>query len=231
MNTSKPTDPRFVDLTGQRFGRLTVVSWAYKDDQRQSHWNCKCDCGGTSTPCGTALKNGTAASCGCFQRKVCGDNSRTHGMSKSATYRTWTSMKNRCLNPNNPKYPSYGGRGIRVCERWMIYENFLSDMGFRPTGKTIERKDNDGDYCKENCVWATSKVQSRNKRRTIRVTIDGVSKSVRDWCEQYAISFNTVESIHYRTKRTWQESLCLTIERRALPAPRNGFKLTAHIVS
>lgn len=109
---------------------------------------------------------------------------RKHGMYGTPEHIIWRSMLQRCRDRNSTKYTSYGGRGISICDRWLIFENFLTDMGHRPTPHhSIDRIDNDGNYCPENCRWATQKQQARNKRRTIRVEIEGTSIALADYCE------------------------------------------------
>lgn len=147
---------------GTRFGRLTVM----RIDR--SRWLCRCDCGNQCSVAYGALKRGNNRSCGCYHReRLISDNTK-HGHSNSRTYHSWRAMMNRCYRVNQENYPRYGGRGITVCRRWHRFENFLKDMGVRPEGMTLDRKNNDRGYSKSNCRWATSSQQERNKRWTTK---------------------------------------------------------------
>jgi hypothetical protein len=117
---------------------------------------------------------------------------KTHQMTGTPTYWSWVAMRVRCNYPKSERYPNYGGRGIRVCERWSKFENFLADMGQRPNGKTIERRDGNGNYEPSNCVWASTDEQNRNKRSTVNVTIDGETLCLKDWCRRFGLKYITV---------------------------------------
>lgn len=161
------------NLKGQSFGRLTVIEEAGRDKWKQVLWRCLCVCGKTTIVVGGNLRSGTTKSCGCFNK----DQLTTHGMYGSSTHSAWESMKARCGNPNNANYKNYGGRGIKVCEKWHKFESFFEDMGKKPNGLTLERRDNEQGYSKENCKWATYIEQSRNTRIrcTNKTGIKGVS--------------------------------------------------------
>lgn len=116
-----------------------------------------------------------------------------HGMFASREYSSWECMKQRCLNSNRPEYPNYGGRGIKVCDRWLDFANFYEDMGDRPEGLTLDRRDNDGDYTPENCRWATKQEQDRNRRTTVVLILDGVSRPLVEWSELLGINYNTLQ--------------------------------------
>ena len=147
------------DLTGQVFGKLTVVSPAPSDTiNKKTRWDCTCVCGSECTIYTRQLKYGAIQSCGC-------DEIHMHGDTGSSEYYTWLNLKSRCNNPNNPEYHNYGGRGIVVSERWNIYSNFLKDMGRKPTPEhSIDREDVDGNYEPSNCRWVNTVTQARNKR-------------------------------------------------------------------
>jgi len=150
-----------LELSGQKFGMLTAIRPIGRGKHKEIIWLFQCDCGRLTEVIGSKVKCGATKSCGCL---VHNNGVRTHGLSKTSTYRTWQSMRQRCQNPDDYAYKHYGSRGIKVCERWDKFENFLEDMGERPKGLTIERIDNDKGYFPKNCKWATMKDQLRNRR-------------------------------------------------------------------
>lgn len=163
----------FSNLTGLKFGKLNVIEFAGKDAMGSSFWKCQCECGKVKLISVGDLKSGNSSSCGCGKARI-GDRTRKHGRTESREYYTWCSMKSRCFNPKNKKFHRYGARGITVCERWRnSFENFFFDMGKKPEGMSIERKDNNENYEPLNCRWATPKEQASNTRRNIFVEHEG----------------------------------------------------------
>lgn len=154
-----------IDLTGQRFGRWTVLSHAGKKGKHAA-WFCSCDCGKTGIVRGDNLREGGSISCGCYSVDLRTKHGHRWEGGASLTYKSWINMKSRCTNPNNNDYKNYGGRGILVCERWIdSFENFLADMGERSRGTSIDRIDPNGNYEPGNCRWSTPYEQTHNRRK------------------------------------------------------------------
>ena len=171
---SQPVPSRVKDVTGQKYGMLCVVSYAGKKSRHQ--WNCLCECGTVKAISGFNLQSGSVKSCGCNRYKhleAVHEGNRKHELvdgkpaKQHELFNTWKSMVARCHNPKHVDYSRYGSRGIKVCAEWRnSFKQFVTDMGKRPNGRTIDRINNDDCYCLSNCRWATSKTQGRNKRST-----------------------------------------------------------------
>lgn len=163
--------PALMNLTGQTFGRLRVIRRDGSDRYGLACWYCDCDCGHFTIACGRRLRDGRTRSCGCLAKESSIRNlpDQTHGHASSGnetlTYKSWQSMKQRCKNKKHIYFHNYGGRGIKVCTQWdRSFESFLSDMGERPAGTSIDRVDNNGNYELSNCRWATPTQQQHNRR-------------------------------------------------------------------
>lgn len=162
-----------IALDGQKFNRLTVIRRSERRASTGILWECKCECGNIAIVDSYKLRTGSTKSCGCHNKEAIAAALYKHGHSsaKTSTYRSWKEMRQRCLNPNNDKWKWYGGRGIKISKSWDSFEVFLDDMGERPIGKTIDRIDSDGDYCKENCKWSTPKEQALTNRGVFKAGI------------------------------------------------------------
>lgn len=186
---------RVKDLTGQRFGRLTVIKRVpNKPYSEQACWECLCDCGNTITTVGYSLRSGQTNSCGCYYKEIRGTTFKTHGLKHTRIYYIWCSMKERCYTPSNNSYKNYGARGIKVCDEWQKFEPFYEwamSHGYSED-LSIDRIDVNGNYCPENCRWSTKKVQANNTRSNHYVTRDGETHTVTEWCEILGISRSTV---------------------------------------
>lgn len=183
---------RFVDITGENFGRLTAHHVTGRNKHNQLFWHCTCDCGNEATVLGFLLRQGQTQSCGCLARETIAAVNYSHGKADKPIYRIWRSMMQRCYDKNSHAYSRYGARGISVCERWQDFEKFYADMGDRPEGMSLERVDNDGDYSPENVVWAGAKAQARNRRSTVYLEHDGQRKSMAEWAEETGVKIATL---------------------------------------
>ncbi len=189
------------DLTGRKFFQLTAIRCVGNTNSHEALWLCRCDCGNEKILAGYRLTRGNDKSCGCFRREI--KKRRTHGMSGTPEFISWMSMIQRCRDKNHKSFMNYGGRGIKVCARWTGrngFSNFLADMGSRPAGATVDRyPDGEGNYEPSNCRWATKKQQTDGRRNTIRITIDGKTQSLSDWCNYFGnVSYVTALQRLYR---------------------------------
>ncbi len=202
-----------------RYGALQVLWYAGyfrsgKERVVQHAWLCQCDCGREKIIRGGGLVNNQAKSCGCQKMMACQAACRSHGQTGSRMYCIWQNMKRRCTDSSGKQFKDYGGRGIRVCQRWLTsFQNFSDDMGECPYGMSIDRMDNNGDYTPENCRWSTRKTQNRNKRTTIYLTYSGETLTLADWSERLGIHYKTLK---FRYDEGWpiEELLGTPVRRR-----------------
>lgn len=203
------------DLTGKKFGRLTVVERA-KRGSPKAYWMCKCDCGNEHVVCGTNLTRGKVVSCGCYAKEKRSSDKTTHGGSYTRLYVIHRNMKRRCLYKKDREYPYYGARGISICDEWKnSFEKFRDwalENGYDET-LTLDRIDNNGNYCPENCRWATMKEQNNNTRSCVYVTINGETHTLSQWCEIKGINYYTVMA---RRRSGWsnEEAISIPINAR-----------------
>ena len=206
---------------GSQFGEWTVVEAGVPTrDGRgmRRRWVCKCSCGTIKSPLEKHLVSGASTNCGCVRKETLAGVMTTHGRTKNRikprVYNIWCSMKGRCENPSNASYPKYGGVGIKVCERWQKFENFLADMGEPPDGMSIDRIDNDKGYEPGNCRWATRTTQARNRRNVRMITIGNETKSLPDWADAKG---RCRRLIYARIRNGWSyEDAVMTPARRMI---------------
>ena len=204
---------RKIDLTGRRFGRLVVIEEAGRDKFKRTMWKCRCDCGKEKIVPYAQLARGETRSCGCLARDVLVERSTVHGDSTrenpSRLYRIYSNIHTRCYTKTDPHYERWGGRGIKMCNEWkddyLAFKEWALSSGYKDD-LTIERIDNDGDYCPENCKWITHKEQARNKRNNHFLTYKGERKCLGEWCEIYNIPRSTLWN---RVANGWTPEECL----------------------
>lgn len=196
---------KVIDITGQRFGKWVVIGDAPGRGPTHPYVRCRCDCGTEKDINKGSLKRGHSNSCsGCRDYSHLQNRPVVHGHTThyrtSQEYNSWKAMKRRCYRKNDKRYKHYGGRGIKVCDRWLnSFNNFLTDMGNKPTPKhSIERDDVNGNYEPSNCRWATNKEQSMNTTRTVFVTFMGQTKTMMQWSEEFRIKRATLYARYQR---------------------------------
>lgn len=186
-----------VGLVGEVYGRATITSTGYLTKHKQRKVKCLCLCGKAFEALLLNLRRGNTQSCGCILRDT--PARLTHGATslgqRTPEYRSWEAMRRRCLNSEDPKYPRYGGRGIKVCTRWDDFALFLADMGLKPTPQhTIDRKENDKGYYPDNCRWATKREQALNTSRNERFTFAGKTLTIIEWSEETGIPHRVIQN-------------------------------------
>lgn len=191
---------RVIEMSGQKFGKLTVT-WQHGFSQNgEAQWDCVCECGNEAVVTGSALRKGRTQSCGCQRAlavRMNGRRNATHGHTKagvpiSRTYNTWKSMLSRCEYKRSTSYKYYGAKGVTVCERWKSFQNFLDDMGERPEGMSLDRKDSLLGYSPENCKWSTDLEQQNNKSSNILIEAFGKTQTIAQWSRETGIHKATI---------------------------------------
>lgn len=196
-----------LNLSGQIFGKLTVLKESGRTKDQQVLWSCKCQCGKIATVRASSLKSGITASCGCLRKDWSIKHKTKHGHARigkrTSEYGIWQDMRKRCYKTYSSVYRYYGGRGVRVCDRWFnSFENFFADMGVRPTSKhSIDRINNNGNYEPSNCRWATQSEQVNNSSRTIKIIIYGITYSIKQASELFEIKHRI---LYDRLRRGWE---------------------------
>jgi hypothetical protein len=193
---------KVIDITGQKFGRLTAISIARKED-KIIYWKFLCDCGSEQIIASFPVRKGLTKSCGCIQI----ERNTIHGMTGTRIHTIWNGMRERCKNKKANNYHNYGGRGIKVCDRWLDFSNFYEDMGNPPDGMSLDRKDNNGNYEPLNCRWATRKEQNNNTSVNRFLEFNGDRKTLSQWADTTGIRLGTIWS---RLKSGWSVERSLT---------------------
>lgn len=196
------------NLTGEKFGRLLCMA-TLDERTRNGHvqWKCKCDCGKETTVTVGNLSTGNTKSCGCIE-----NGKKTHGQSSTNLYKVWSSMKHRCSNPNDKSYAIYGGKGISVCDDWLSFQrfnNWAQESGYE-AGLTLERANNNKNYCPENCTWIPKGKQSENTSRCKVITYGGRTMILMHWSKHLNVPYSLLQS---RLKRGWSVEKTLTTPR------------------
>jgi len=212
---------KFIDITGQKFGRLTVIKRVENDKWNKARWLCKCECGNEVIVVGTSLRSGETQSCGCYMLDRIKECNTKHSQCSTKLYYVYCDMKERCYRKTKKNYCNYGGRGIGVCEEWLSdFQNFYDwalNNGYQED-LTIDRIDNNGNYEPSNCRWTTRYVQNRNKRSNRYITFEGKTMTLTDWSLYLGFSDDTVRR---RLKDGW------SVER-ALTEPRHEQNVSKH---
>ena len=199
--------PRANIITGEKFGRLTIIRNAGVINKR-THCECLCECGEKRTIAISNLRNGHSQSCGCLARDI----NTTHGKSGTPTYKAWHGMVSRCHNKDHQSYHYYGSRGIFVCRRWRYdYEQFLHDMGTKPNGMSLDREDNDKGYSPDNCRWANTVTQGNNRRNNQIIEHDGEALSYAQWSYRLGGARHLVGN---RIKAGWDQITAVTTHKK-----------------
>lgn len=187
-----------INMAGLRYGSVTAICDVGQVKSGDRKWQFLCDCGSSFEASGYAVRSGKVRDCPACAKRRSASATTTHGMTETPEFEVWTGMHTRCYNPKNKAFADYGGRGIAICERWReSFAAFLADMGPRPSAThSIERNNVNGNYDPGNCRWATRVEQARNKRNNVKVVIDGIEKTLAEWCRVYRVRPATASLRH-----------------------------------
>ena len=249
----------FNDLTGKLFGRLLVIGRIWDEEKKQHLWVCECQCENKTIRHlkTNPLTSGVTKSCGCYNNEQRIKRSFRHGMKKDVKtfrfYRIWQGIKARCSNKNTPQYNNYGGRGIEICEEWKDdFLNFKKDMfdsyfehtsEFGEKNTSIDRIDNDGNYCKNNCKWSTREQQANNKSNNKFITYNDVTKTLSNWCREFNLNYSTVcnrinregwsfeEAVELVDREEYQVHILRNLNMKTIYKNKQGdsFKIIEHL--
>lgn len=189
-----------------QYGKLIVIGDAPRNKHGQRVLQCRCECGKEVAVVEQSLKCGNTKSCGCHRVFIGSTNNLKHGATRSRAYLSWWNMKSRCERPNSKYFSDYGGRGIKVCDRWQKFENFLADMGQPPEGQTLERIDNNIGYSPENVRWADRQQQANNRRSNRLIEHGGRTLTLQQWAKETGIKRATIA---YRIDHGWSPEMAL----------------------
>lgn len=201
---------RRIDLTNQTFGRLRVISYSHTTKDGRAMWLCNCSCGNQKITSSKDLKRGTIQSCGCLRKEVVSKRQKTHGLSESRLYYIWSTMKRRCETAKSEKArKDYLERGITVCKEWhdfSIFQKWALNNGYSEN-LTIDRINNNGNYCPENCRWVNQKTQQNNKRNNVRLTYNNKTQTIAQWADELGMKYNTLDE---RLRKGWSVERAFT---------------------
>lgn len=212
-----------IDYSLRRYGRLQPLAFAFSrstpSGQDKKYWLCQCDCGSEAVVWAASLQNGDTKSCGCLRKEMRAAKNHRHGASGTAEYQAWSMIKRRCLNVRSNGYENYGGRGITMCARWLeSFENFFADVGPRPSqDHSIDRIENDGNYEPNNVHWATPSEQMNNMRKSVKITLNGITKTVAEWSRLLKLNPFT---IYARIDAGWEPERALIEPVRKWPSQK-----------
>ena len=196
-------------MANQTFGRLTVIHFAYSKDGR-TFWHCKCSCGKEKDVATKDLKRGTVKSCGCLRIETTSKRRKTHGATETRLYHIWCTMKRRCETVKSGKQKNnYADRGIIICEEWhdfIEFQKWAFSSGYNEK-LTIDRINNNGNYCPENCRWVNNKIQANNKRNNVRLTYSNKTQTIAQWADELGMKYNTLDE---RLRKGWSVERALT---------------------